>query len=1523
MFWSKNQRVGKLSIRSIAKQALAIGIASFAGYTTSQASTYDLSQDFSTTNNPNGSWVYGWSGSLGGQFTPLTIQHISTVDGGETIPSWQLTSGQAPVVYKNVSSNTLSAGNGLVSFAPGEIWFNPGENGRPESFGVIRFTAPSNALYQIGTGVRPVYAGSPQGDTDFHVLKNGVELFGLFLSPTNSAEYSNTVALVANDTVDFVIGRGADGNSYGSGLKIQATITPIEPTVPPSVVDISILNHSFESPVLSDGQYVLNGIPGWVGVGANDFLVANPADNWFTGTSQNNSGPNPIDGFNSAGINNSTRLYQDLSAAWLPNHKYTLTLLMGTRKGVPFGIPKIRLIASGVTVAETLPGAPVQGTFNEFSLNYVSPATSSANGTPIRIEIQGLGGDAQCWVDNVRLSAESLGNVTNTPPPLPPTYSDYSLGRDFSATNNPNGQWAYGWEESLGGAFSVLTVQHLSTTGNGVVTPSWQLTSFQTPAVYYNPTTNTAVFGSNLGTLAPQGVLFYPGENGRPENFGVIRFTAPSNGLYQVETGVSPGFDGPPQGDTDFHVLKNSTELFSQFLATTGTASYSNTLALAAGDTVDFAVGRGSDGSSYGSGLKIHTTITPVGDFASASDLVANGSFEIGVNPGVSSGVLSPDSSTITGWTVETANLDYIGSRWTAGDGFRCLDLSGTDAGTISQIISGLTPGHDYRLSFLMAANPEVGVFTARLRASISEASQEYSFLQSGFSTENLGWTEKTLDFTATGSSHKLAFVSLNPGWAGAALDKISILALTNNVVITNPPPPSAIVFDLWEGVSTNGNPNGAWGYGWSSTLGGAFTPLTGPYYGSFDGGAKGAYWSVSSSKYPAVYKNPNPTPISAGGASYPAGSVWMIPGAEGTVENFGVIRFTVPAGALGNFTLGVEVAPAYNGGPQGDTDFHVLKNGVELFGQNLSPSDRASYTNDLALVAGDIIEFVIGRGADGRLYGSILRIGASLRSVGGETSPLIVVQPKSRVVIRGDDATLAVVATGSPTLHYQWRKGEVDLLDATNSSLTIAAVTLSNAGPYSVLVSNDFGSITSQVANVVVNLGPAILRLASVAASAEGVVELPVELVANGNENAIGFSLNFNPSLLSFAGATLSEGAAEASLIVNTNALANGRVGIALALPSDEVFAEGAQPLLVVSFETVSAVQSVVTPVAFGDQPVLRQVSDTQATALTANYVNGSVSIAVDGLEGDVAPRPGGNGSATIIDWVQVGRFVAALDGITNTLEFQKADSAPRATRGNGVISVSDWVQAGRYAAGLDPIRPAGGPIEPSIPLAAAGGGIQAASGRVLMIPETNALPGTTLVLSVWLESTGNENALAFTLSFDPASLQFIGASKLGKMSAATLNVNANLSAAGKIGIAMALPTGTAMSAGLDSILLLNFAVAPSATGSGSLSFGDSPVFREVADVAANSLSATFTSASVTFGPPRVVGPPLTAARSGNSILLFWPSSAQGFEVYSAASVNAANWVKVPGSPFDIGGRWLMTAPVTGSNQFFRLEKR
>ena len=83
-------------------------------------------------------------------------------------------------------------------------------------------------------------------------------------------------------------------------------------------------------------------------------------------------------------------------------------------------------------------------------------------------------------------------------------------------------------------------------------------------------------------------------------------------------------------------------------------------------------------------------------------------------------------------------------------------------------------------------------------------------------------------------------------------------------------------------------------------------------------------------------------------------------------------------------------------------------------------------------------------------------------------------------------------------------------------------------------------------------------------------------------------------------------------------------------------------------------------------------------------------------GLEGDVAARPDGNGFLSATDITQTRRFVASLDNATFGSEFQRADSAPRATFGNGLISATDITQTRRYVAALDASVNTNGPASP-----------------------------------------------------------------------------------------------------------------------------------------------------------------------------------------------------------------------------------
>ena len=158
-----------------------------------------------------------------------------------------------------------------------------------------------------------------------------------------------------------------------------------------------------------------------------------------------------------------------------------------------------------------------------------------------------------------------------------------------------------------------------------------------------------------------------------------------------------------------------------------------------------------------------------------AGQSVINGSFEVGIDPGNSTTLNAPDTTTISGWTIQSGSIDYVGTRWMAGEGSRSLDMTGISAGTILQSISGFTPGQDYRLSFLMAANTEGGATIKSLQASIGLVAQTFSFDGAGFSGADMGWSQRTLDFNATSNTLVLSFASLHDGLYGPALDRVAI----------------------------------------------------------------------------------------------------------------------------------------------------------------------------------------------------------------------------------------------------------------------------------------------------------------------------------------------------------------------------------------------------------------------------------------------------------------------------------------------------------------------------------------------------------------------------------------------------------------------------------------------------------------------------------------------------------------------------------------------------------------------------
>jgi hypothetical protein len=79
---------------------------------------------------------------------------------------------------------------------------------------------------------------------------------------------------------------------------------------------------------------------------------------------------------------------------------------------------------------------------------------------------------------------------------------------------------------------------------------------------------------------------------------------------------------------------------------------------------------------------------------------------------------------------------------------------------------------------------------------------------------------------------------------------------------------------------------------------------------------------------------------------------------------------------------------------------------------------------------------------------------------------PVILVQPMSRTNHAGTTAEFGAVVSGT-SLSFQWLKNAAAIFQATNPTVVLPAVTPLDGGPYSLVVSNNYGSLTSSVANL------------------------------------------------------------------------------------------------------------------------------------------------------------------------------------------------------------------------------------------------------------------------------------------------------------------------------------------------------------------------------------------------------------------------------------------------------------------------
>lgn len=111
--------------------------------------------------------------------------------------------------------------------------------------------------------------------------------------------------------------------------------------------------------------------------------------------------------------------------------------------------------------------------------------------------------------------------------------------------------------------------------------------------------------------------------------------------------------------------------------------------------------------------------------------------------------------------------------------------------------------------------------------------------------------------------------------------------------------------------------------------------------------------------------------------------------------------------------------------------------------------------------------------GPDGSLYYVLWSFGLVFKiQYTANLVPVISTHPSSRTVSEGHPTTFSVSATGQEPITYRWQKNGVDIAGATSTSYILTATSMSdNGASFRAVVTNQFGSVTSNEATLTVTL--------------------------------------------------------------------------------------------------------------------------------------------------------------------------------------------------------------------------------------------------------------------------------------------------------------------------------------------------------------------------------------------------------------------------------------------------------------------
>lgn len=286
----------------------------------------------------------------------------------------------------------------------------------------------------------------------------------------------------------------------------------------------------------------------------------------------------------------------------------------------------------------------------------------------------------------------------------------------------------------------------------------------------------------------------------------------------------------------------------------------------------------------------------------------------------------------------------------------------------------------------------------------------------------------------------------------------------------------------------------------------------------------------------PAITTHPQSQTVSAGAdaiftvaasGSLPFGYQWMknganIPGA--TFSNYTV--FGAQAGDAGNYAVSVRNSAG------------TAISATALLTVNSAPPAIVTHPQSVSILAGAAATFTVAvsgtapftyqwsknnaalAGATGASYaipgvqagdvgtyavtvtnsaGQVTSNAATLGIVVAVTAPALAAPPQGVTVNAGSPVSLAVTVTGTAPFSYQWFRDGIALAGATSATYALAAAQSTDAGNYTVRVTNSAGQVTSPPATVVVRTNAPVITGQPQAASVTAGSPVTFTVAASG----------------------------------------------------------------------------------------------------------------------------------------------------------------------------------------------------------------------------------------------------------------------------------------------------------------------------------------------------------------------------------------------------------------------------------------